>query len=367
MRSLRMLLTRALLLVCSSAFAQVKPVPEPPSTIAANYLNHALDLMQQNALHSREIDWASVRKGAALHAQGAQTTVDTYPAIFFALAQLREHHSFLRTPDNLTEDQNRKIYIAREATLTAPDQMSGPVSPFQARMHPEGHLIEVGNRAYAWISVPTCGAKHSKWADNFADFRDYASKLRTVAAGLEKAHPAGWIVDLRGNGGGNMWPMLAGVGFLLGEGNVGYFVDGKSTETAWTYRDGALYVENTNQNNFSLDAPLKLPQLPNVAVLVDSGTASSGEAVAVAFEGRPGTRFFGTHTFGLSSSNEMLALPDGATLFVNDAVDADRNHRRYENGIEPDVALTSSVKEPSENADTVLQAAISWLAKVPEP
>jgi len=31
----------------------------------------------------------------------------------------------------------------------------------------------------------------------------------------------GWIVDLRGNGGGNMWPMLAGVGPVLGEGVVG--------------------------------------------------------------------------------------------------------------------------------------------------
>jgi hypothetical protein len=31
-------------------------------------------------------------------------------------------------------------------------------------------------------------------------------------------------VDLRGNGGGNMWPMLAGVGPVLGEGIVGWIV-----------------------------------------------------------------------------------------------------------------------------------------------
>ena len=365
MRSLRILLSRAILLACSCGLAQDKPTPAPISSAAADYLNHALDLVQQYALHRREIDWASVRKDAILRAQGAQTPSDTYPGIFFALAQLREHHSFLRIPDNLSEEQKRKLRVAREATLKPPsaEEVSRPMSPFRNRTVPEGHLIHFGSRVYAWVSVPSCGAKHAKWEDNLAAFRDYAISLHTIAAGLEESQPSGWIIDLRGNGGGSMWPMLAGIGFVLGEGGLGYFVDGDGTEVAWTYRDGSLYVENTKQNNFNLAPPLRLPRLPSVAVLIDSDTASSGEAVAVAFEGRPGTRLFGTHTFGLASSNEMLPLSDGATLFLNDAVDADRNHHRYENGIEPDVAFAVPASQPAENADMALQAALSWLSK----
>ena len=34
----------------------------------------------------------------------------------------------------------------------------------------------------------------------------------------------GWIVDLRGNFGGNMWPMLLSVEPLIGNGTLGYFV-----------------------------------------------------------------------------------------------------------------------------------------------
>jgi hypothetical protein len=334
------------------------------STVAADYLNHALDLMQQHALHRSEIDWASVRKGAVQHAQGAQTTEDTYPGIFFALAQLREHHSFLRIPDSLTEEQKRKAYAARRATLNppSPEEKALSVSPFRTRAEPEGHLLHFGDRVFAWVSIPACSARHSKWADNLADFRDYATKLHSVAADLEGVHPSGWIIDLRGNEGGNMWPMLAGIGFVLGEGNVGSFVNGNGAEETWSYRDGAASVEGKNMNDFKLDAPRSLPMLPSVAVLIDSGTASSGEAIAVAFKGRPRTRFFGTHTFGLASSNEMFPLPDGATLFINDAIDADRNHHRYENGIEPDVVFSVPLIQPTENADTALQNALSWLS-----
>jgi C-terminal processing protease CtpA/Prc len=98
--------------------------------------------------------------------------------------------------------------------------------------------------------------------------------------------------------------------------------------------------------------------------LIDSGTISSGEAIAVSFAGRPQTRFFGTHTYGLSSENSMLPLSDGASLFLNTSVDADRTHRRYDEGIEPDVTFPEPAALPAESTDSVLQAAISWLASL---
>jgi hypothetical protein len=60
------------------------------SKTAAEYLDHALDLMQQHALHRREIDWQGLRKAAAGYAPAAQTAEDTYPAIVYACSQLKE-------------------------------------------------------------------------------------------------------------------------------------------------------------------------------------------------------------------------------------------------------------------------------------
>ena len=335
------------------------------SKAAADYLDHALDVMQKSALHRTEIDWASVRSGALVQAQGAQTTVDTYPGIYFALTQLKEHHSFLRTPDSLSPEDKKKNAAAmvsilgpwvREAKRPAP-------SPFRTRTQPEGHLVKSGDRSFAWITVPPCGAKHSEWKDNLPDFRDYAVALHTIAAGLEASKPAGWIIDLRGNGGGNMWPMLAGIGFILGEGTAGSFVSsGGAVQSTWSYEHGAALINGKDMNDFTLDAPLVLAQLPNVAVLIDTGTVSSGEAIAVSFEGRPHTRFFGTHTFGLSSANTPFLFSDGASLFLNVAVDADRAHHRYDEGIEPDVAFIEPASLPDEFYDAPLSAAVSWLS-----
>ena len=41
---------------------------------------------------------------------------------------------------------------------------------------------------------------------------------------------------LRGNGGGNMWPMIAGVGPLLGEGPLGYFIGPIGIENRGSHR-----------------------------------------------------------------------------------------------------------------------------------
>ena len=39
-------------------------------------------------------------------------------------------------------------------------------------------------------------------------------------------------------------------------------------------------------------------RLPPVAVLIDRDTGSSGEGIAIAFQGRPDTRFCGELTYG---------------------------------------------------------------------
>jgi predicted enzyme related to lactoylglutathione lyase len=76
-----------------------------------------------------------------------------------------------------------------------------------------------------------------------------------------------------------------------------------------------------------------------VAVLTDSLTASSGEAVAVAFRGRPNARSFGWPTTGVSSANRTVFLPDGARLYVTASVYADRTGRTYGGSLVPDVMI----------------------------
>ena len=356
----------AILLICIFAAGQQAQTRADISSTAEAYLQQVLDLMQTHALHTNEIDWPTLRAETRKRAAGAQTTTDTYPAIFYALTQLKERHSFLRIPDDLSAAEKKRVTASMNAILGPyKNQASDAPNPvFRDRSAPAGHFIHGGDALLAYIVVPACGSNHSNMQENQGDFQAYADSLHSIAAGLQAGHPAGWIVDLRGNGGGNMYPMIAGIGFVLGEGPLGYFLSAKGSEEQWYYRRGnagAVIGGKEGTMTQVKGDPLVLPNLPPVAVLLDSGTTSSGEAVAISFIRRPWTRTFGAHTYGLSTGNTGFPLPDGASLFLCDVIEEDRDHRRYPDGVEPDVVLSEPIGLPTEEADPVIQAARQWL------
>lgn len=80
---------------------------------------------------------------------------------------------------------------------------------------PEGRLLDHG---LAYVSIPAlAGSPEAGTA--------YALGMHKILRELDTSTPCGWIVDLRQNSGGDLWPMLAGLGPLLGEGLAGAFVN----------------------------------------------------------------------------------------------------------------------------------------------
>jgi carboxyl-terminal processing protease len=160
--------------------------------------------------------------------------------------------------------------------------------------------------------------------------------------------------------------MLGGIGPLLGEGDrLGEFftTDGHSV---WRYREGAAseVADDGKESRYPpvAGAPYKLAGRPNVAVLIDGGTGSSGEAVAIAFRRRPKTRFFGEHTQGASTVNDVVELSDGAAMWLTIGVDADRTGKQYIDGFDPDDAIRGADTVVPDGRDPVLQAALRWLS-----
>jgi hypothetical protein len=356
-----LILLAALAATCSSA----QESPEGISPAARTYLEQALDLMQQHALNKSSIDWPHLRTETLARASHAKGTADTYPAIAFALTQLKEQHSFLQLPDSLPAAQ-REAATAEINKVRGPSKSDSDQSPFAPQKEIQGHIDRRNGKVFAHLVVPMCLGKYSEWEKNAGDFQEFAEKLHALVTDLHAQKPHGWLIDLRGNGGGNMWPMLAGIGAVLGEGDLGTFVSADGERVPWYYKAGkagtrdskgeveiAAHVENP---------PFALPELPWVAVLLDRSTASLGEAVAISFTGRPRARSFGEHTAGFSTSNERYRLSDGAALFLCVGIEADRTGYRYPDGIDPDVKLPSPDSRPTEEKDAVLQAAEDWIA-----
>jgi carboxyl-terminal processing protease len=293
----------------------------PPSERARAYLDELIGLMQAHSINRLTIDWSAFRATVFARAIGAQSITDTYPAIQLALDGLGDGHS-LYYAANGTVLGARRVGCggAGAGTVTVP-------------------------RDIGYVRVPAFSGTAEAAAT-------YAADLQRAIMSADTADLVGWIVDVRGNGGGNMWPMIAGVGPVLGEGVAGYFIDPVGVETAWEYRDGAAWEGGVA--NQRVAGPYRLRrERPRVAVLTDNGVASSGEAVVLSFMGRPDTRSFGDRTCGLSTANELYPMSDGATLNITEAVMADRRRIKYGYSIQPDETVLA--------ADQVVARADVWL------
>jgi hypothetical protein len=292
---------------CGGRSAPAEPTG-PPSEQASAYLDELIGVMKAHSINRLTIDWAAFRASVFARADGAQSIPDTYPAIQVALDALGDGHSVYYAATGRVLGATRRAICGRPGADTpgVPDGIG-------------------------YVKVPA----FSGTAEQATAF---ANDLQHTIMSGDRADLIGWIVDVRGNGGGNMWPMIAGVGPVLGEGVAGYFIDPVGVETAWEYRDGAAWEGGVA--NERVAAPYRLMRdRPRVAVLTDSSVASSGEAVVASFRGRPDTRSFGDRTCGLSTANAPYPMSDGATLNITEAVMADRTRTRYGSSIQPDEAV----------------------------
>lgn len=311
-----------------SACTEAGPAePDGSMTLVAfDYLRQALDVMELSSVKRYEIDWKAFREQTLSDATGAETEADTYPAIVAALERLGDGHSFFRQPIS-------------EAPAAEGDDPTGAL------------LGEIG-----YIDVPAFNG-------GGPDADELAEKYHRLIEGVDTLGvTCRWVVDLRGNTGGNMWPMVAGVGPILGADTVGLFVDPDSVKQWWIYGDGEARLDGEVFAAAVAPYALISPR-PYVAVLTDDRTASSGEAVAVAFRKRADARSFGEPTWGVSTANVGFQLSDGAVIFLAVTTMADRLGTVYGGELVPDEVVVGGDKTGDPATDDVLDVAMQWLSE----
>lgn len=298
--------------------AVVKPSADAPAP--ETVLDAAIRIVREHALHARDVEWDRLTPMLHAMARDAKSPVDVYPAIRLLLAKLGDHHSFLMEPWQAHQEQATGRAATPPVVALRPGGIGYLDMPGYRGMDPGSR------RAFVDAMVDSIGR--------------VAPQVR-----------CGWIVDLRGDTGGNMLPMLEALRPLLGDAPLGGFRDAYGRETAFAA---------ANRFDHALPRGPSLEQAP-VAVLLGPHTASSGEVVAVAFRGRSGTRSFGQPTAGLSTANAGFALPDGSMVFLTVAVDVDRTGQAYGGKLQPDVPVAAS----RAGEDATLAAAQAWLEQGP--
>lgn len=308
---------------CGGSSSPTQPAPsagQNPQT----YLEALIGVMETNSVHRLTIDWTDFRTRVMAEAADAVTIADTFPAIRTALTLLGDGHSFY-----IPASGTGGIFVGTR-TCTAPP------APLPVVPEDVGYV-----KVTAFSGTP-------------AEALAFADGIQNAIRVADRDGLLGWIVDLRGNGGGNMWPMIAGLGPIVGEGLLGYFTRPVGAAVPWGYREGTAWSGSNHASAQAVTSPYRLRQPdPAVAVLIDGRVASSGEAATIAFKQRGRTRFFGGATCGLSTANSSFTMSDSATLYLTVGIMADRTRKEYGDIVAPDEGIA--------DPDAAVARAVAWL------
>ena len=308
MKRLLLLAILSILLFSNTIYAQETPV---------SYVEKAIQIMEQNSVNKKTIDWATIKKDALKSANEKKTIRETYPIIRNVLEKLGDHHSKLYEPEVVAN------YLKRYKDL-------GLQFPY-----PKDSLID---KKIAYISVPGIANFNQE------DWDEYVKMFYDKAKNLDKSNPTIWIIDLRNNEGGMFSPMLKAIYPFLDKDHVVGSIDNSEGANFYSLQNSDIYFGKQKIASILIpDISLKNKNKP-IYVLTNKRTASSGEFVVASFVGQKNVKVVGCNTMGLTSDNSEFKLPDNAFLVLTTGTLINRQKQAYKEvgkGISADIEVKS--------------------------
>lgn len=254
--------------------------------------------------------------------------------------------------------------------------------PTDPRVNLNGFML--GTNAGVRASAPVAYL----WYPTFTGRNEvgHVDSTHALIRSLDQNNPCGYVLDLRYNYGGLIFPMVAGVSPLTGDAVVkatsggigGWGVDYQgatyrvfSLNGATGFTANGLSAADSSSFNPIVKATnpytLKRPNSP-VAILTDTVTASAGEFITLSFRGGSVPfRVFGTATYGVTTTPYYHDYNDGGFLNITAAVMMDRTGNMYGSSLQPDQRVVGTSfrsllpAQAGSSPDAVVQAAVAWL------
>ena len=268
------------------------------------FVGKAIRLMDKHGLFAEGPAWDQMRAAALMERPASMD--EAYAITRAALKVAGGKHSFI-----LTEEMSQKS--AEIDKNTEPS-----VTPLD-----DGILLIV-LPAYSSLTIE----EEQRYTNSVLEALPESGSLQGV------------IIDLRGNSGGNMYPMIAAVHRFMPDDDILKFKSRRSTmpiPRSYVLRSVGLEAQP------QINCP--------VALLTDEGTASSAEATLLCFRGLDYARTFGAPTAGYASANTPYPLPDGSRLLLTTGCDMARTGEIFcDDPIVPDLVT-----------DQPLEEALAWI------
>jgi carboxyl-terminal processing protease len=239
------------------------------SAFPKSILTQALDYLEAEHINSSKVNWQTLRKEAS----EKEVKDGTREAINFVIFKLGEKHTF---------------YVPAGAPLSHVMNGVGSTTIENVSSGVVGRI----DQDIAIIEIPPFA-----FPPEHPETHQFIQKGAAELARLSQIKPEAWIVDLRKNGGGNMWAMIAALACFFEPGVVGSSTDSNGVEGPWAVSDKgdvgiqARWMFHSQAKNLT-PCPVALRKQA-LAVLVGPQTGSAAEAVALAFLSRSNTTLYG--------------------------------------------------------------------------
>ncbi len=307
------------------------------------FVDETLLIIQKNALNKDKINWATLRKDIyekTKDASDIDAVLSIYPYLF---EKIEDHHGWLsyKSKNYRWNKDNRN----RENTA-----VKNAVNKYKSV------YTTLLNKNIGYLRIPGNSDFNAKKMDSIAN--NIVEEINKVNSNRIK----GWIIDLRINTGGNMYPMIAGISDLIGNNEKigGFITSANEADGDWFLKEGNIYIDTTQVlNRQKLKTPIK-KQIP-VAVLISCYTASSGEMTAISFIGRKNTKLFGEESAGFTTTNQGFKINENSGLNLAVGYVTDRNGKIYTENIKPDTEILTGDNFEDLLKDRKIINAVKWI------
>ena len=303
--------------------------------------------IKSNSVLRTTVDWTQIDKTFNEQIESSKLLKDTMNCFVSVLKQLNDVHSQIF----LNNEYFGHYPSIEDSILVWLKPLNDKAISLTNKIHSEIIADEIG-----YIRVPSIQVYGP------TQINSYAQSLSDIVIELSKKCKKGFIIDLRLNGGGNIYPMLLGLSRFLGNQKIGYETDVNDSITGdWELKNGNFVIGGYQTTDMKIKYKSNLQSIP-IVVIIGPVTKNSGGMTAIVFKGRPNTIFIGEPTAeGYTTSNGYFQFAPNLTLNFATNYVADRNKNIYKTNVNPDIIISHGDNFDNLMADKKIIYATKWL------
>lgn len=321
-------------------------------------LDSIIQIAKSESLYTKNVQWDSLEQELYQSLKPSDSLAALKAPIHKLFRALNDHHGFatinneqvganIQKTRNVPYEYNTQAYYNGSSTI------------FQHFMkYPDDIKSKMLDDNIAYLQIPPISNNNGDEKINLKFTLDIREKICALA----QQNPKGYIIDLRANLGGNMYPMFNGLGLLFPNALVGGdSKDGKTFHAQWQFKEGVFYYGDYYQDYIpELNCEHIKRNIP-IAVLIGRYTSSSGEALASGLKGLPNVKLFGEITAGYSTSNSWMLISDNVAFNPAVAVYMSQDKTAHYDGIHPDVYNDASFDFKSPTTGELIEQVSQWI------